>query len=239
VLLVTLFGLVGLFVGSALTWRHMENASLALPYLTLAVGGLFLAALIPKQRLAWFVIVPIAALAGLPLTAGFYGLALLYDAWLEDGRLILVLITGLLCVPFITAAILVSIKNNSENHMPITSTWTQIRIFVGLLLPTIGLLTFPNFDLSELNWISIVAIFLSAILGVVLSQYSKLVGKIQTSLNSTERIRLPQEEIYLALITISRKIRVIIRDAAAIFEGEGGMLWLLVLVLIVWLAVRG
>ena len=261
----TLIGLLSLFFGIVMTWQNLKNVKVALPYMTiaqaglivmvgvwsvedpivaitrvlvLALGTLFLSIQIPRQRIAWFVIVPIAALSGLPLTAGFLGIAPLYDTWLTGGQFLLVLITGMLIIPFTAGVIIISTNLHAESTTVDVSTNKRISYIVGLILPTAGLIALPNLNLSETNWVSLVVILVAAFLGVALSRNDRFVTKVQGGVDRAIHAKYPRNDISRLVKSFSRTVSTIIRGATNIFEGELGMLWVLVLIFIVWLAGR-
>lgn len=60
-------------------------------------------------------------------------------------------------------------------------------------------------------------------------------GEMQPALRDALAVRLPLETPSLALRRLAAGCHLALRQALAILEGEGGMLWLLVLLVIFWL----
>ncbi len=265
-LLATIIGLIGILVGTVLTWRHFDDvfralAGLALAQasllallgvwtsagvvvagiqvLVLAIGGLFLVAELTPPKLNWFPILPVAALAGLPLTSGFVGLVQLYGAWIVSGRIVLVLATGLLYVPLIASAILLSVNSTREQTQKPISVSTQISHNTAMLLPTIGLLALPSLPSSGVEILSLIIILTAAILGLILSRKDQLVQEARPGLRRAIRLNFPTESLRKLLTSKTNALGNALREALSILEGEGGLLWLLVLVIIFWLAQRG
>ncbi|MCI0398817.1 MAG: hypothetical protein L0322_28345, partial [Chloroflexi bacterium] len=172
--LATAFGLLGLFVAAILAWSHADRpewvaAAVALGQagllllvaawagreavlaegrvFILATGLLFLAAVQPRPRPLWAragFLLAVAALAGLPLTAGFTGRAALYTAWLANGRAFLLLLAALVQIPLVAAAFRLAWRDDqpapaftlSPPHLVTLS--TQLPALALLALPRVG-----------------------------------------------------------------------------------------------------
>ena len=223
--------------------------------LVLAVGTLFLIDGRPFSRRRWWravgPMVALAALAGVPLTAGFAGRAALYDAWLANGRFVLVLVTALLHVPLV-AAVLVLLWPRAEvarsGERPErgdrflggprndSDKWSGRAIAreAGLLLPALGLLSLRGLDqTSPVVWLALVT---AAIAGFVLSRFVGEVREARAALRQAFTVNLPLETVAMTLRRLGQGIKVAVGEAVLILEGEGGLLWLLVLVVVFWLA---
>jgi hypothetical protein len=60
--------------------------------------------------------------------------------------------------------------------------------------------------------------------------------EVREAIGKAVQVSLPHYQGSRVLRSITSGAGLLVREAAAILEGEGGMLWLLVLVVILWLA---
>lgn len=177
-------------------------------------------------------IVIYAAVAGLPLTAGFVALSSLHEAWqaVSNWALVTALVV-LLSLWF--AAIFLTIRAIMKEFVSGREAWLR---GMSLLLPILGLLQFSlaSFGVSIITWIVII---LPPILGVLLGLFvpglRTLDGRPGERLSNARSSEALSDRLrHLGRVTADA-----IADAAAILEGEFGLLWLLGLVLLLlWLA---
>ncbi len=177
-------------------------------------------------------IVVYAAVAGLPLTAGFVALSSLHEVWQAASNWALVTALVVLLSLWLAAAFL-TIRATMKRFVSGREVWLR---GMSLLLPIIGLLQFnpASFNVSIITWI---AIILPPILGLLLGLF--VPGLRALDDRSGERLSnaRPSEELSGRLRRLGRTSTDAIADAAAILEGEFGLLWLLGLVLLLlWLA---
>jgi hypothetical protein len=158
---------------------------------------------------------------------------------LDAGLVILAIVTGLLFIPIIAAAVLISWKAKGDREEKSLATGVRIRFTFGLLLPMLGLLALPSLPLSAIPWLTWLIIVVIAAGGVVLSRYDERIREIQPRFHRAIPIEVPELRARELLASAGRGVGVAIREVATVLEGEGGMLWLLVLVIVVWLALRG
>lgn len=210
--------------------------------LLLAVGMLFLMGGQRLTRARWWravgAVIVLAALAGLPLTAGFAGRAALYDAWLANGRFILVLVAALLHVP-LTAAVLLLLWRLRETSRPVaseevTSTGSALVGEGALILPALGLLSLAG--MSQASLVSWLAVGGAAVAGFFLHRYVGEVREARAALRQAFTLNLPLQAAVTKARWMGRGIRTAVGEAVLILEGEGGLLWLLVLVVVFLLA---
>lgn len=255
-LLATVCGLISLLVGIQRMWANLNQplpflvglslAQTSLVWLVgvwadgaavaaearvmlLAVSILFLTADFSlKLSDSWRVVAPLVALgavAGLPLTAGFAGRAALYTAWLENGRWALVLVMVLLSTPLVTALFLyVRGRFSAEFGSP--------RPFVqdaAALLPVAGLFSVGGFSgASPVAW---VAILLPIVVGGVLARFLGEATDLQETV--LQAFRLDAIGSWRSVgKTVVAGLGTAVHEAALILEGEGGLLWLLLLLVI-------
>jgi hypothetical protein len=266
--------------------------------LVLAVGMLFLVDGRPVTRTKWWraigPMVAVAALAGLPFTAGFAGRAALYDAWLANDRFVLVLVAALLHVPLV-AAVLVLLwprskvarsgdrpqpgaevarsgerperggvdsaedrflggpRNDSDKWLEergdrflggprndsvgdrVAGTAGKAIVYeAGLLLAALGLLS-PG-GLGQADPVTWLALGAAAAAGFALSRFIGEVREARAALRQAFTVNLPLEAIVVTLRRLGQGMKAVLGEAVLILEGEGGLLWLLVLVVVFWLA---
>lgn len=261
--LTTIVGLLGLLIGIALVWTHLDESIRVATGLVLAqagliiligswigsaaviaqsklfvlaLGSLFIAGDLPRQPYNWNGMVPLAALAGLPLTAGFVSLASLYNTWLTGASFLLAIVTMLLLVPFIGAALL-AFRTKSQNvDYPNTTRQAKLRTSIGLLLPTVGLLALPTGTGTLFSPVSLIFILLAATGGIILGIAVRRDPEIQSGLQNAFHLKIPSKTYLSIFKTISERLADSIRGMAVIFEGEGGLLWLLLFIVVFWLA---
>lgn len=265
-LFVTGFGLLGVLVGLSLAWVHLGTPRKSLSGLLLAEAGmvalvavwasptaavsqvgvfaLSLAALYltgekPAWKFNWPIIVPVAAITGMPITIGFLGLSGLYGSWLDRGLLPLLLVTVLLSVPLVAVSLLawrseapVSIKTTHDRFQPILAT-------VGMVILSLGLLTLPRYTTASTDILIWFFLLVSGVGGVALAWYAARGHLVWEDLSEAMRLNIPTQQIRELLQALASRIVLFIREAATILEGEGGMLWVLVLIIVLWLARRG
>ncbi len=264
-------GFLSLLYGAYKAWQHVGEIWRVAPYmvlaqtgilvvsaqagtdavvaeirvLILACGGLFLALGWPRLRSDLALagpLVMVAAIASLPLTAGFVGLAAIYDAWLSsNGGFLLVAVMTLLLVPLVAILIKTILRYGSDEYHPVLTVFGTLQFSLSLLLLGLGLLTLPNFPLSEVHVLSWLAILLASAGAFFLSRKSESILEAQQKLQETINISKFTGRFRTVAASVSAAARGslrAIREASSILEGEGGMLWLLVLIVILVLAGR-
>ena len=216
-------------------WAGHEAIVAATAVLVMAVGGLRLAGDSLQGRMAWLRAPAVAAIAGIPLTAGFIGLATLYSSWSASGLYLLLLVTALLCAPLVAAAIMVPWGGRSEQGRrgDLRGNWPVIA---GQLLLAAGLVALPFPLAAQTSPLAWLAILLAAAGGIALSRQIERVQEIPAGLQRAFHFDLPGNRIYRHAASLGAFTGYVIRQAAAILEGEGGLLWLIVLLVVVWLA---
>lgn len=262
-LVTTALGLIGMLVGISIAWMYVASPDRALSGLALAqagivvlaagwvgatgvlaasrilllgIGGLYLAARWSPRKLPWPAIVPLLALAGFPLTAGNAGLVELYDAWLTDQRAVLLIIGVLLSMFLLAAGILIVRREMPRTDLSKAAPPIRVRHYLALALPSIGLLALPGSAASDTflwTWIAIIV----AIGGsLVLSLYETRIQDAQLALRRALHLGFLARRLLQLLARAGSGLDNLVREMAAILEGEGGMLWLLVFVIVIWLA---
>ena len=181
--------------------------------------------------------IALAALAAVPLTAGFAGRSALYDAWLADGRWLLVLVTALLHIPLLAAAIHAMLPVSAAAEEGATSSrfaTLDLSRLVALLLPTLAL-----FSVAALSGVAPVvwpAILLPIAVAVLVAWRVEEVAELRQTIHEAFAIPLSPAPIWSGVRLAASALSTSTREALAILEGEGGLLWLFVFVVIVYLA---
>jgi hypothetical protein len=176
----------------------------------------------------------IAAFAALPLTAGFTGRSALYGAWLEEGRWVLVLATALLYLPLLTALLIAHLPtgrpgDNSETQAP----KPDLPRVLTFLLPALGLFSVVLGQASVATWL---AILLPALLAVFFAWRLREITELRQMLREAFTMpALPTAPPWSGARRVFSAAWTAAREALVILEGEGGLLWLLLFVVILYL----
>ncbi len=261
-------GLLSLIAGVLSAWRELDNplrlaaalstaqtglvllaavwagpeAALAEARVLLLAGGLLAAVSQMERNLARSLagMAAAAALAGAPLLAGFGGRTALYDAWIAEGRLLLLFITPLLHVPLAAAAALgigLWRERTAEDWrlpLPLTGRFVWAAIQLGVLLPTLALLTTQG--LATAGWLSWLLALLPLGAGVFLSRRTGPTLEAAQLVRQSLQLGLPWRSVYASGRVVLQSVASALREAAGILESEGGMLWLLLFLILFWLA---
>jgi hypothetical protein len=209
--------------------------------LALAPGTLFLATTRPVSRPRWGQrvgsLVAIAALAGLPLSAAFGGRAALYDGLLANGRSLLTLVTALMTLALLAAVIMTAWHRETPQEAADERAAGRIqpadlvRVF-GMWLPAVGLLSLSGVAQAPVRAGTWLAILLPAVGSLVLVRYVGSVHEARTALQRAFAWHFFATIPQFLWRTWLRRLDAAVRDVAAILDGEGGMLWLLVLAIL-------
>lgn len=260
----TLLGLLGLFAAAYRAWSHpdapgrmaaalvMGQASLILlagiwagpeaavaegRVLLLAGGLLLLAAPALKEANPLLRLGPLLAalaMAGMPLTAGFRGRALLYATWQGEGRWILILAAAILHLPLVAAG-LTLVLDGVQDHFEFSPSLARIASAAHTLVPVFGLPAIAG--LAEASTVAWFAVLLPIAAGAALIHYTDEANQVQRLLGAALVPKIPAAgEIRAGARAAARSLAQAIRQAAAVVEGESGFLWLLLLLVILWLA---
>ena len=111
-----------------------------------------------------------------------------------------------------------------------------MRLAAGLTLPALGLVAVPLSTSAIGDPLSWVLILLTITGASALSWYMNKNADTRETIAGALRVQLPLYRGSRIFRSASSAVGIFFREAAAILEGEGGMLWLLVLVVIIWLA---
>lgn len=262
-LFLTLLGLFGLLYAIRQAWMRLHLPIAVAAYLSLAVvhlflltavwadtaaalamlqvfivgsGVLYLASGRPLARPVWWRFVPpvvvVAALAGLPLTVGLGGHLALYEGLLAQGRGIIFVVLVFLQMPMLTAVMRLFWSNAEAETMSMTRhTMMQDG---ALLILTLGLLTWRGLRFDG-HWLAWVGIILVPVGGLVLFRFTREFRQTTAAVRQAFTLRLPEQGSSESLGKLAGGIGEAFREAAAILEGDGSLLWLLALILILLL----
>ncbi len=265
-LIITVFSLIGLLSGATLAWANAKHPSRLPPYLALsfvnmvvltavwldleaaaaelrilllALGGLFLFSSWSEHSGRWEQTISaifVLALAGLPLTIGFRGRVGLYQTWFEAGQLLLALVVSFIFMAILGATLLIILRRDISTSRASQQNASRLEYSALLLLLALGLVGFNGLDQFPKSIVPLSFILIPALGGYFLSRQSDQAYGLQQTAGRALHFELPRRQIYEYLSVILWRIESIIREGAAIFEGEGGMLWLLIIVIVLWVA---
>ncbi|MGH2538308.1 MAG: hypothetical protein ACRDHL_13005 [Candidatus Promineifilaceae bacterium] len=208
----------------------------------LGVGGLMLIAAGAEQGRATRVLGLLLALAamGAPLAAGFLGRTGLTSALAAEGQFFLLVVVLALEIALAAALwtwALGQAADGRQNDAP-AGMAQRILALAGAAMPLLGLLAWP-LPLEALNLPAAGLTLLTILAGFALSQSLGPMGEAQDALRRALRLRLPLERLTRWALRGRSFTLGAVREAAAIMEGEGGMLWLLVSIILFLLLLQG
>jgi len=184
----------------------------------------------------WAAFIPVSVVAGMPFTLGFTGLTGLYLGWLDLDMYPLLLVTALLNSLFIADVILVvrSVEARPMQEKP--QSQRRYTTLVALILICLGLIDLPNLDIEGAHIFVWITILLSTATGISMAWYIESRKVAVDELRGFFRLKLPGFLSHSKLNGIYSSYKMVMKEIVAILEGEGGMLWVLVLIIILWFA---
>ncbi|MBK7917780.1 MAG: hypothetical protein IPJ94_16250 [Chloroflexi bacterium] len=228
--------LAALWAGPAAAAAEARVLALAAGFLFLAVRGVRADMADPVGRglrlAGW--LLALAALAGLPLTAGFNGRAGLYTAWLAAGGWPLVVVAALLHGMLITAVCLSALSRPDGEADAPSSLITQ----AARLLLAIGLLALPV-ALAQTAIGTWLALLLPMAAGVAAVRFAPDGPAAAAVVQRSTAVRVPTVPWRRWARLLARLLTGALRDAAVLLEGERGLLWLLLLAALIVLLGSG
>jgi hypothetical protein len=187
------------------------------------------------------------AIAGLPPTAGFASLAPLVEAWLDGGRVLLVLALVLLLIPLLAITYRFTqrivhqpaVSDNDRRWRPSgngSSPAGYITLIAPLLLAagTLTLRGYPPDETTIGTWRALSALFVAAFGGLLLPHFLGRMTTVRAILREALAFQPLQGKLPLALRRLVAPAADAFAEAYAILEGEMGLLWLLALLLLFW-----
>ncbi|MCP4358831.1 MAG: hypothetical protein GY796_12500 [Chloroflexi bacterium] len=219
-------------------WAGQAAALAELRVVLLAGGILFLAANRPISRIFWWravaPVVALAALVGVPLTAGFAGLSALYEGLVADGRILLLLALLFLQMPLLTAGLLLC-RPRGEGEGGTAVSRTDLIQDAGMLLLALGLFSLNG--MAAADWWAWLLPLLIMVGGSVIYRFVGEFRKTTAAVRQAFHLELPIGRITRGLQLWWQGIQEAFGEAAAILEGDGNLLWLFAIV-IIFLLVR-
>jgi hypothetical protein len=180
-----------------------------------------------RCRLAGWAIA-LAALVGLPLTAGWNGRAALYDAWLSGGLGLLLLVLVLLHGLWLTAVVSQSRLFSPADPPP----GLKLGVAALSVLPVAGLLALPGRPLGDFHPLVWPALLLPGLAGLLLPRLFGQALEHAVALRRILDISLPPWLAPARLRQGARLTLTALRDAVLLLESERGLLWLYLLLLL-------
>lgn len=231
----------------AAVWAGPEAMLDETAVLLLAGGILVLAVALPAAALRLpfqpATLIALAALAAFPLTRGFSGRSATYDGWLQEGQWLLVLVSVLLHIPLLTAgfkSFLTAVTTSGAREESFTRTFLPDRQhepervqLAALLLPALGLLTLAG--LTQASLIAWLALLLPIAVAAFVSWRFDESVELQQTLQEAFSLPAPRRPAWLDLRRPLAAVLAAAREALSLLEGEGGLLWLFVFVVIIYL----
>lgn len=207
----------------------------------LLAGGILLLD-IWRERLAGLaqlpqpgVIISAAALAALPLTAGFAGRSALYATWLEESRWLLMVVTALLHIPLLTALFTAYLPpgRRLDNAPGEEHPTPDVARTLSLLLPTLAL--FSVSALSQAPAVAWLAILLPVLVAGLVAWRLEEPAELSRTVRQAMALPIAAERpSFAGLRRVATAATAAARDALSLLEGEGGLLWLLLFVVILY-----
>lgn len=227
--------LAGLWAGPTAVLRLTQVLILGGGILTLTAGQTI------TRRRWWQAIPPafaLAALAGLPLTAGFAGLAALYDAWLANGRFLLPFVTALLIAPLVTAvfAFYRQTQTDQEQANVAAGRETAVRLGAALVL-ALSLITIRGVAWGSIHFVTWAAVLLAPVLGLALTRRLPQVREAQALVRQAFTFGPTLRNTMNQIKNTAQSLGTAVHDALAILETDGGLVWVFILALLLYLVI--
>lgn len=228
--------------GGVLAWLRV---------LLLAGGICFLAATRPVTRTTWWRAAPplvaLAAVVGLLLTAGLAGHVALYEGLVSHGRYLALVVTVLLQIPLLTAGLrLFWPQNLTQRDQSVAETQREeakeefvlsparMMTELAVFLPALGLVSVSGVDWGAVSWFTWLLLLIVPVGGVVLLRFVPEFHRTVAAVRTAFTLRLPVNAAPLRQWL--HGMGGALAEAAAILEGDGSLVWLLVLIVVLLLA---
>lgn len=222
--------------GLALVWVGPEVAVGEARVLVLAAGLIFmghgLTRIDTDLRILGRIglILALAGLSGLPLLAGFAGRAGLYGAWLRDGRFVLVLVTALLQMLLVTAV--AASGQVTSGKLQVASDKAKLdsrHLLAAFLILAGGLISFRGLAGTPVGvWLALLLPFGG---GLALAYFTGEAEELNEVIRRAFVVDLPLDGVKRTVRAVGNWLETAVQDAVTIWEGEGGLLWLLALLI--------
>jgi len=189
-----------------------------------------------------------AAIAMLPGTAAFATGWMLVDSWIVHGQWLL-LVGWFFAVVLLYSAVVHGLIARSREGVATTGqkegagsrqriSATSLLAAAGVTMLVLGLLAVPQLPSSQTQWLAAALLLLAPTLGVALGWLVKAVPDPRSVFRASIVPSMPSLGILRGTYNGIRQLFNGLRELAAILEGEGGMLWLILLVVIFFVVRR-
>jgi hypothetical protein len=211
-------------------WAGPEALEAGIRVLVLALTTLFFLESLPISRARWWrglaPVLALLAVAGFPLTAGFVTLTSVYDVWLANNLLVLVLALILLLLPLITA-VLVFVRVHYDLDPAANRREYSVPMEIGQLISATGLILIGSSAMGDINLFTWLALLAATAGALLLARY---VGEVQEVVFMVDAAlspsRLPFVGYAGTIQKFGRQVLISLSEAASILEGDRGLLWL-------------
>ncbi|MCL4263400.1 MAG: hypothetical protein KJ069_09300 [Anaerolineae bacterium] len=236
-------------------WGNQVTASpngvLAMLRVVLLAGGIFfLAAGRPATRRTWWRAIPplvaLAAVAGLPLTAGLAGQVALIEGLVGNGRYLALLVVVLLQIPLLTAGLRLFLPLNltqrgkgaegaqrEEGMEEVGMSAAALAVEAVMFLPMLGLLSVSGLAWGAVSWFTWLLLLVAPVGSVILWRFVPEFDHTVAAVRQAFAFRLPINTSPLRQWL--HGMGGAFDEAAAILEGDGSLIWLLILVVVLLL----
>ncbi|MBL1127688.1 MAG: hypothetical protein HND44_04125, partial [Chloroflexi bacterium] len=223
-------------------WGNQTAASpdgvLAMLRVLLLAGGIFyLAAGRPASRRLWWRAIPplaaLAAIAGLPLTAGLAGQVALMEGLVGHGRYLALLVVLLLEIPLLTAGLRLfwPVVAGGDDVLPgAPAEWAAEA---AIFLPVLGLVSVSGVAWGDVSWFTWLLLLVAPVGSVLLLRFVPEFNRTVAAVRHAFTFRLPVNTAPLRQWL--RGMGGAFEEAAAILEGDGSLIWLLILIVVLLL----
>jgi hypothetical protein len=147
-------------------------------------------------------------------------------------------VTALLTVPIVAAVILLAWNLSGSRRLEDLPRPANLGVTAALAGLAIALLALPG-TFAGRDLLAGALILLVAAGGVVISRAISRVEEAQAALRQAFRPAPLGRRVVDTLQALGQAGTAALREAVAIMEGEGGLLWLLALLVVLWLSRQG
>jgi hypothetical protein len=202
---------------------HLPRASRPLPFAVLFHPHVLTLALV------------FLAIAGLPPTAGFAAVAPLYDLW--NSGIHIVLILPLVLMIMLLLAMVYRFAQSVVRRPATSGSEQSVRAWTVALVPLLlagGLLALSGSGTGTGSTIAWLALFATALGGLALPHFVGQSRALRRALRESLSFRPLAGGLSATIHRLQTAAANSFDDAYAILEGDGGLLWLLALLLLFW-----
>lgn len=232
-------------------WGNQVDASangvLAMLRVLLLAGGICFLAARPATRRTWWRVIPplaaLAAVAGLPLTAGLAGQVALIEGVVGHGRYLVLLVVLLLQILLLTAGLHLFLPKNiiqrgqrveaeqrEEAEEEVSLSPTEWGAEAARFLPVLGLVSVSGVAWGAVSWFTWLLLLAPPVGSVILLRFVPEFQRTVAAARQVFTFRSPVSTTPLRQWL--HGMGGALEEAAAILEGDGSLVWLLILILV-------